>query len=127
MKKKVLIVDDSPNSIILVQSYLDNIDYNIYTAYNGLEACNKAQKIIPDIILMDIQMPVMNGIEATIKIKKNPFTNSIPIILLSSLDKNEIHNLNNTHNFIKLITDYIQKPIEKIKLIEVLQKHHLII
>ncbi|MCG8411120.1 MAG: response regulator [Bacteroidales bacterium] len=89
MDKKVtiLIVDDSPTIHAAIASMLKNdplLDFNILKSTNGAEGCKIAFKDHPDIILMDIEMPVMDGVKATRKIKSNNKINDIPIIVMST-------------------------------------------
>ena len=83
MKKKILIVDDDPALITLFQTVLKE-SYDIILAYNGKEALDKVNVQAPDLVLMDIMMPVMDGLEALTKIKENPATSTIPVILLTA-------------------------------------------
>ncbi|MDD3431643.1 MAG: two-component regulator propeller domain-containing protein [Bacteroidales bacterium] len=104
-KRSILIVEDNPE----LMSFLHNIlsrDYRALQASNGLEGWNKTQEMMPDIIISDIVMPVMDGLDMVKKIKENNNTCHIPIILLSSkasLD-DRIKALE------KGIDDYITKP-----------------
>ncbi len=73
MKKKdikILLVDDEPDILEIVSYNLKNEGYQIFTASNGLEAIDKAKEIIPHLILLDVMMPVMDGVEACEKIRK---------------------------------------------------------
>lgn len=83
MKKKILIVDDDPALINLFQMVLKE-SYDLILAYNGKEALDKVNDQAPDLVLMDVMMPVMDGLEALTKIKENPATSTIPVILLTA-------------------------------------------
>ena len=83
MKKKILIVDDDPAIINLLQMSIKET-YDVILAYNGKEALEKVNDHSPDLVLMDIMMPVMDGLEAMAKIKENPTTSTIPVILLTA-------------------------------------------
>ena len=85
MKKKILVVDDSPFVSRLLQLALKP-RYEIIPAMNGKEAVEMAESQMPDLILMDIKMPEMNGYQATRMIRQNPMTQSIPILAVSALD-----------------------------------------
>lgn len=87
-KNKILIVDDEPLNRALLRSILK--EYDTSEAVNGLEALEKAQQINPDLILMDIMMPEMDGIEATRKLKGNFSTQRIPIIIVSAIQESDI-------------------------------------
>lgn len=82
----ILIVDDLPDNIRLLASILVERGYNVRKALNGQMALTAAQTVPPDLILLDINMPEMNGYEVCQKLKKNSRTSSIPVIFLSALD-----------------------------------------
>lgn len=81
--EKVLVVDDSRTDLHLLSGYLSNNGYQPITASNGEEAIQKAVKEHPDLILMDIVMPGMNGFEATRRLSRDPKTAAIPILMVS--------------------------------------------
>ena len=86
--QKVLVVDDSPTELHMVVDILNRQKIpEVITATNGLDAVAKSQAEMPDLILMDVVMPEMNGFQATRKIKKNPETSEIPVIIISSKDQ----------------------------------------
>lgn len=81
---RILIVEDSPTDRKAIKSMLDNIGHSVSLASSGEEGVEKAKAEHPDLILMDIVMPGMNGFKATRTLSKDPDTASIPIIILSS-------------------------------------------
>ncbi len=81
---KVLIVDDSPTEQHVLTEILHKLGYTITVANSGEEAVDKAKAEKPDLILMDIVMPGLNGFQATRAISKDPDTANIPVILCSS-------------------------------------------
>lgn len=83
--KKVLLVDDDPLIIRMYQNKLSNDGYQVATAFNGEEAFSKIAKEKPDIILLDIMMPKMNGVEVLKKLKSDDATKDIPVIILTNL------------------------------------------
>ena len=85
-KYTVLVVDDIPTNILLVKGMLAKYKFNIVSANSGRQALDLLTRTQPDIILMDILMPGMNGFEATRAIRSNPATAHIPIIMLSALN-----------------------------------------
>jgi len=87
--KRILVVDDERNLVRLMEYNLKKHGYSIDTAFNGLEALQKVENNKPDLILLDIKMPVMNGIEVCVRLKQNPETSSIPVIVVSVLADNE--------------------------------------
>jgi len=83
----VLVVDDSPTDLHLLSGYLSNNGYTPLQATSGEEALQKANSEHPDLILMDVVMPGMNGFEATRSLTKNPATRDIPVIVVTSKDQ----------------------------------------
>ncbi len=84
MERQILIVDDNERNLKLLSAIFQNSGYGILEAKNGEEAVILAKANIPALILMDIRMPVMDGITATKIIKSEPTTAKIPIIVLTS-------------------------------------------
>lgn len=84
MAKKILIVEDNPNNRLLIRDILAHHSYEIFEAVNGAEGVKAAKEKMPDLIFMDIQMPVMNGLEAIKILKADPSTKQIKIIALTS-------------------------------------------
>ena len=82
---KVLIVDDDRMNIIGLSSILDP-EYTVYTARNGIDAIASAKKYLPDVILLDIVMPEMDGYATILKLKQSATTAQIPVIFISGLD-----------------------------------------
>lgn len=83
--KRILVVDDDPNSRKIVELMLMAHGYSLLFADNGLHAIELALHELPDLILMDMLMPVMNGHEATQRIKEHPSGSGIPIVALTAL------------------------------------------
>lgn len=88
-KKRILVVDDDKDCVQLVKDFLESKDYEIITAFEGETGVAKAKTIKPDLIIMDIMMPVMDGITALQRMKENPLVSKIPVIMLTSKDKDE--------------------------------------
>ena len=109
----VLMVDDVPLNLLVVTKMLSRFDFRIRTASNGVEALRKVDEEKPDLILLDILMPEMDGSEALTRLRANPRTADIRIVLLSAL--------NSTADIIKGFNlganDFITKPIIMEKLI----------
>lgn len=104
---KILIVDDNPVNLSMLVSTLDPFGFNIHTAINGKTAIELAVKQQPDIILMDLVMPVMNGIEAIQEIKKNKKLNNTKIIGITASVVEQEERI----TFLKLCDGHIDKPI----------------
>ena len=84
MAKCILVVEDQEDNRQILRDLLGASDYELVEAENGQEALDAVAKKKPDLILMDIQLPVMDGYEATRRIKANPEWKSIPIIVVTS-------------------------------------------
>jgi PAS domain S-box-containing protein len=115
---KILVVDDVPYNRDLVPSLLEGSNFTFYEAEDGEKALEAVKEFSPDLILMDIRMPVMNGYEATQIIKKDKSKNSIPVIALTaSTMKSETDKIN------QLFDGYLRKPVQKKSLVNELIKH----
>lgn len=88
-KRKILIVDDEPALAEMLKEYFTRKKYEVETAFNGEEGLIKAKKFIPDIILLDIVMPVLDGVAMLKYLKKNPVLADIPVVMLTNLDSQE--------------------------------------
>jgi len=84
---KVLVVDDSRTVVHGLRAVLEQDGYYVMEAYDGMTAIELAKAHQPDIILMDVIMPGLNGFQATRKIRKDPTTHSIPIIIISATEQ----------------------------------------
>ncbi|MEQ8192762.1 MAG: response regulator [Candidatus Eremiobacterota bacterium] len=84
-RKKVLLAEDTIPIRLVIKTIMSKIGYDITIVDNGADAVQKSVELQPDVILMDIMMPKMDGIQATLKIKTNPKTKHIPIIMLTAL------------------------------------------
>ena len=117
--KKILLVDDQPNFLKMISIKLKKNNFTVITAENGSIAIEKAANEIPDIIIIDIMMPVMDGFSAVKKIKKNPDTKDIPVIFLSAKGQE------NDKIMAKELgaVDFIAKPFSPGKLVEKIQEH----
>ncbi|RLD86757.1 MAG: DNA-binding response regulator [Bacteroidetes bacterium] len=107
-KFHLLLVDDEPDIIEFVSYNLSREGYQISTAKNGLEAVEQVKKNKPDLILMDIMMPVMDGMTAVSKIKALPGTNDIMIVFLTA----RAEDYSQEAGFEAGADDYISKPIK---------------
>lgn len=83
-KKKILIVEDNAMNRALLMAILKPEGYELLTAENGQIGVDMATRELPDLILMDVMLPVMNGYDATRKIKANPATRHIPIVAVTA-------------------------------------------
>ncbi|MDO8885393.1 response regulator [Candidatus Oleimmundimicrobium sp.] len=103
--KKVLIVDDDKDLVGLVQEILNNQGYNTVVAYDGLEGIIAAKKEQPDLILLDIKMPQLNGYEVVQKLKKAKETSKIPIVVMTAYEFDKTKT-----EILSLIEQQISKP-----------------
>ena len=106
---KVLIVDDNPVNVKVLSATLSDSGYDLLTANTGERALMVSERAKPDLILLDINMPGINGFETCKRLKANPATKDIPVIFLSAL--NEIEN--KIEGFEVGGVDYISKPFNK--------------
>ena len=88
MKKKILVLNDSPFMLKVIGEILTNLNYEVTTADSGTLACQKAESTRFDMIIADMSMPVMDGIEFTRQVKKYPSCKFVPVVMLSS-EQNE--------------------------------------
>ena len=114
-EKKILIVDDDSISLKILRNILDNNKYSIIQASGGLEAVKMAKNFHPDLIILDIVMPDIDGGEVADILKNNHSTKNIPIIFLSSLIKKEEEKYSSRRDGIYLMS----KPYNRDKLIRI--------
>ncbi|RPH56904.1 MAG: response regulator, partial [Chloroflexi bacterium] len=109
---KILIVDDEPFNVDYLEQELEELDYNLVSASNGQEALAKIQAEAPDLILLDIMMPLMDGFEVLTRLKADAATRDIPVIVISANN-----NLQSVVRGIQLgAEDYLPKPFEPVLL-----------
>ena len=104
----ILIIDDNPENLRLLSRMLMRRGYDVRQALNGIIALRAIEIQPPDLILLDIMMPLMNGYEVCKLIKQNPETAEIPVIFLSALDDVQ----NKLKGFAAGAADYITKPFQ---------------
>jgi DNA-binding response OmpR family regulator len=105
---KVLVVDDEPDIVSTVKYRLEFCEFEVITATNGKEGLEKAATEKPDIILLDISMPVMNGHETLERLKNNPELKDIPVIMFTAFS-----DAKDVTKAVELgVTDYVTKPFD---------------
>ncbi|MBS4028289.1 MAG: response regulator [Ignavibacteriales bacterium] len=109
-KPLALLVDDSEHTIQLLQNYFHGANFQTETARNGVEALEKAKEIKPDVITLDILLPIQNGWRVMKELKEHPVTKHIPIIVVSVTDQK-------TLGFSLGAADYFVKPVSKEELL----------
>ncbi len=116
--EKILIVEDNESNRRVVRGYLEPHNIQLYEAPNGEEGCVMAEKLVPDLILMDLQMPIMDGYEAIKNIRTNEITKHIPIVIVTASvlqgDKVKVQ---------ALAEGYLHKPLSKNVLMQELMKY----
>lgn len=111
--KRILVIDDLPENVFMLQDRLEHEGYEIITAYDGKSGIEKAQTELPDLILLDVMMPDINGIEVCKTLVNNKKTSDIPIILVTAKTGAE-----DTKDGLDAgAYDYIKKPFNKIELL----------
>jgi len=84
VKSKILVVDDEPEAVELVEFNLKGAGYEVATASDGAEALNKARRIQPNLVILDVMMPEIDGMEVCKLMRRDPATSGIPIIMLTA-------------------------------------------
>ncbi len=114
----ILVLDDIPTNIVLVKALLKSKNYEVISAKTGTEALALAEERQPDVILLDIMMPVMDGYEVLARLRSNEKTKDLKVIMLSALASEE-----DITKSVELGADgYLTKPLVARKLYEELEK-----
>jgi CheY-like chemotaxis protein len=113
MSKSILIVDDTETVLMFEKTLLRGRGFDLNTARNGAQALDEVQRHKPDLILMDVMMPEVDGIETCRRLKANPATSSIPVVIVTT--KGEPAMVEKA--FRAGCNDYITKPIDKFELL----------
>jgi twitching motility two-component system response regulator PilH len=107
--KRILVVDDSATERHMLKDMLTKAGYDVVSSENGEDAIVKARKVKPDLILMDVVMPGLNGFQATRAISRDPETKSIPVIMCTSKSQ-ETDKIWGLRQGAK---DYVVKPVDR--------------
>ncbi len=113
-KGKILVVDDEVNITQILEFSIGSEGYEVITAANGEEAVDKARREQPDLVILDIMMPKIDGYEACRILKSNPLTKNIPVVLLTAKGRD----IDKRLGFEVGATDYIVKPFSPSKLVD---------
>lgn len=108
MSNVILIVEDEATSLKLIKMVLHREGYRIATATNGSEALRIAEELRPDLILLDIMLPGLDGYQVCQYLRQNPHTEKVPVIMFSSLDRPA----DQRHAFEAGSDDYVTKPVK---------------
>ena len=115
---RILIVDDSPTEMYRFKEILERHGYEILEAKNGAEGVAKAKEEKPDLVLMDVVMPGMNGFQATRQIAKGDGTAGIPVIIVTTKDQETDRVWGKRQG----AQDYLIKPINEKELMDTIQR-----
>ncbi len=115
---KVLVVDDSPTEIFQFKEILEAMGHEVITAENGRDGVAIARSEQPDIVLMDIVMPDMNGFQATRQLSKGADTSHIPVVIVSSKDQTTDKVWGERQG----AKGYVTKPVDKAELLGVIRQ-----
>jgi len=120
-KKKILLVDDEEDIIKMNKLRLIESNYDVISANDGKEGIAKAEKEAPDLILLDVMMPKMDGLQALLKLKSNSRTSHIPVIMLSGAGDKLVLN----KAMVNGAADFIDKPFNGEMLLETIKRNLL--
>ena len=118
-RKKVLVVDDSKTAQMMTALIVSKASFEVLTASDGEEGVQKALSEKPDIILMDVMMPKMDGFEACRRLHENEATRDIPVILVTT--RGEADNVE--VGYTSGCADYVTKPVNSVELLAKLRNH----
>ena len=109
----ILVVDDNEQNLELIVAYLEDLDFSVLKAVDGIEALAKVSESVPDLILLDVMMPRMSGFEVCRKLKSAPKTRDVPIIMVTALNE-----MGDIEQAVESGTDdFITKPVNRLELI----------
>jgi CheY-like chemotaxis protein len=116
--KHVLIVDDYPDALDIWAIYLGAMGYRVSTAVNGAEAITKAEQLRPDLIVLDLELPIISGIEAARRLRGNPVTQDIPLIAATGYSHERQLSIARSSGFDEVIV----KPIDPELLVDEIER-----
>ena len=119
MERTVLIIEDEKLIIVSTQMVLEAAGFHVESAVNGEEGIQKARSIQPDLVLLDIMMPGIDGWETLTRLKRDPETSGIPVIIFTAREHARGHQKSSEMG----AADYFRKPFEPDELIELVEKH----
>ena len=114
MPPKILIADDNVTNVELLDAYLAGRDYEIETAADGAETLEKVKSFSPDLVLLDVMMPKLSGFEVCEKLKNNPQTKGVMILMVTALS--ELGDIERAVN--AGCDDFLSKPVHKSALLK---------
>jgi len=123
-KAKILLVDDDVDFVESTKIVLESKPYEVIVAYEGDEGLRKARQENPDLIILDVIMPVKDGFTAAEQLKKDPQLSKIPVIMLTAFSsKGQETSIPVSRGFTLEAEDYIEKPISPEELLAKVEKH----
>lgn len=118
MDKQVLLVEDNDDNRMIYATILMHRGYSVVESPDGLDGVRKAAAYCPDLIIMDISLPVMDGLEATRRIRANPNTSEIPVLAVTA----HAREVDRRNAFAAGCSDYLAKPLEPRRLAEEVER-----
>ncbi|MBM4105615.1 MAG: response regulator [Phycisphaerae bacterium] len=109
----ILLVDDNLQNLELIQAYLESLPCRVLVAHDGVEAMDLVARHVPDLILLDVMMPRMSGFEVCRRVKSNPATRQIVVIMVTAL--NEVSDYERAVE--SGTDDFLSKPVNKLELL----------
>jgi PAS domain S-box-containing protein len=112
----VLVIDDNPDARDLIARYLTRKDFNVATAAGGREGLERARRVQPDVITLDVMMPEMDGWAVLSALQDDPDLRDVPVVMITIVDNEEM-------GYMLGASDYLTKPLDPERLAEVINKH----
>ncbi len=109
----ILVVDDNAQNLELIQAYLDDVECQVVVARDGIEALDAVARTKPDLVLLDVMMPKMSGFEVCHRLKNDPTTSDVPVIMVTAL--NEFRDIE--RGIDSGTDDFVSKPVNRLELL----------
>lgn len=116
--QKILLVDDDVDFCAAVKLLLESRDYEVVLAHDGKEGLEKARTVEPDLVVLDVMMPEMNGYDVCVVLKADPELSRIPVILLTAVDQAMFRtSYTKEMGLMTEADDYVAKPVDSAELV----------
>jgi len=123
-KAKILLIDDDPDFVEATKTMLESKPYDVMVSYNGGDGLKKAKTEAPDLVLLDIIMPLTDGFSAAEQFKKDPDLSNIPVVMLTSYaERRSGTGIPVSKGFQLEAEDYIEKPVNPEQLFDIIEKN----
>jgi PAS domain S-box-containing protein len=119
VKPLALVVEDSPQASELLQMYIESAGYRVQVAHNGEDAIDMAKRLHPNVITLDLMLPVKDGWQVLKELKRHPLCKFIPIIIVSIVDEKNL-------GFSMGAVDYFVKPVSRFDLLQAIERVHIL-